>query len=68
AFAEYDRNLRWAKANAAKLHRYDGEFVAVHGQKVIAHGTSQEEVENLAEGNAGVYVTLIAPPGLAWIL
>lgn len=67
-FAAYDRNLRWAKANSPALDSYEGKFVAVEDEKVIASGPTSEAVRELVRGHASAYITFVFYRGIAWIL
>lgn len=68
AFEAYRRNFQWAKDNDTALHRYENEFVAVAGGRVIAHADTREGLASEVESNVGVYITYVAKRGLMWFL
>jgi hypothetical protein len=68
AFESFQRNFRWAKENDGKLDKFEGKFVAVDDQKVIASGESHESVQKNARDHPGAYITFVVKRGLIWIL
>ncbi len=64
----FSDNHKWLNENFEKLQEYVGRYVAIDNGAVIGIGKTREELERRFSDRPGVYIELISPAKLVWLL
>lgn len=65
---KFAANFEWANENFNLLKDHVNEYVAVADQKILRFSKSREELEDEFGKKEGIYIDLITPEYLMWIL
>lgn len=60
--------MKWARAHDRELTVHEGKFVAVAEAQILGEADDPAELHRRFSDKKGLYVTYVAPPGLAWVL
>ena len=61
-------NFEWANKNFNLLKDHTNQYVAIADEKVLAFSSNKEELQDRFGEVKGVYIDLITPEYLQWIL
>lgn len=65
---KYNENYKWANDHRRELLKFVGKFVAVDQGRIIASAKNKETLDKKVGNNPSVYIEVVSPEGLIWIL
>lgn len=67
-FKRYANNAKFANEKYQELKRHVGEYVAIADGKILGYSFSKDELFEKYGNTTGVFIDLITPENLVWIL
>lgn len=67
-FTEYAKNAEYANSIYQELKSHVGYFVAIAEGRILGYSSDKEELTEKFGNIKGVYIDLITPENLIWIL
>ncbi len=68
SFRKYAENFEWAKENFETLQEHVGKYVAIANKQILGFGEDRKSLEEKYKNADGLFVELITPKMILWIL